>query len=125
MCSSDLVMDRCNLTVLETPGQEDTPEFLAGHQVEIVASLPCYLEDNVNTQRGKGVFDASIRALRKLNALGVALEAEAVFKLANCAAPGRPHVGRALVQAGLCATLDESFDRFLKNNICISINYCS
>ena len=68
------VMDRCNLTVLEQPGQEDTAEFLAREQVEIVASLPCYLEDNVNAQRGKGVFEGSIRALRKLNALGYGRE---------------------------------------------------
>jgi radical SAM/Cys-rich protein len=68
------VMDRCNLTVLEQPGQEDTAEFLASEQVEIVASLPCYLEDNVNAQRGKGVFDASIRALQRLNALGYGRE---------------------------------------------------
>jgi radical SAM/Cys-rich protein len=66
------VMDRCNLTVLERPGQEDTAEFLAGNGVEIVASLPCYLEENVDAQRGTGVFDASIRSLRKLNALGYA-----------------------------------------------------
>ena len=64
------VMDRCNLTVLEQPGQEDTAEFLAGEQVEVVASLPCYSEGNVDAQRGKGVFEASIRSLRKLNALG-------------------------------------------------------
>jgi radical SAM/Cys-rich protein len=64
------VMDRCNLTILEVPGQEDLAEFLAGQQVEIVASMPCYLEDNVDRQRGKGVFDASIRGLIKLNALG-------------------------------------------------------
>ena len=64
------VMDRCNLTVLEQPGQEDTAQFLAANRVEIVASLPCYLEENVDAQRGKGVFDASIRALRKLNGLG-------------------------------------------------------
>jgi radical SAM/Cys-rich protein len=64
------VMDRCNLTVLEQPGQEDTAEFLAGHGAEIVASLPCYLEENVDAQRGKGVFDASLRSLKKLNALG-------------------------------------------------------
>jgi len=64
------VMDRCNLTVLEQPGQEDTAEFLAANAVEIVASLPCYLEENVNAQRGDGVFASSIRALRKLNALG-------------------------------------------------------
>ena len=64
------VMDRCNLTVLEQPGQHDLAEFLAQHAVEVVASLPCYLEDNVDRQRGKGVFDASIRALQTLNALG-------------------------------------------------------
>ena len=66
------VMDRCNLTVLEQPGQEDTAQFLAANGVEIVASLPCYLEENVDAQRGKGVFDASIRSLKKLNALGYA-----------------------------------------------------
>jgi radical SAM/Cys-rich protein len=64
------VMDRCNLTILEVPGQEDTAEFLAAQQVEIVASMPCYLEDNVDRQRGKGVFDGSIRSLKRLNALG-------------------------------------------------------
>jgi len=64
------VIDRCNLTILEEPGQEGLAEFLAGHQVEVVASLPCYLKDNVDQQRGKGVFDASILGLRRLNALG-------------------------------------------------------
>src|SRR5215475_10884789 len=64
------VMDRCNLTILAVPGQEDLADFLAGHEVEIVASMPCYLEDNVDRQRGKGVFDDSIRGLQKLNALG-------------------------------------------------------
>ncbi len=64
------VIDRCNLTILEEPGQEDLGEFLAGHGVDVVASMPCYLEENVNAQRGKGVFDASIRGLRRLNALG-------------------------------------------------------
>ncbi|MBN1377898.1 MAG: arsenosugar biosynthesis radical SAM protein ArsS [Gammaproteobacteria bacterium] len=68
------IIDRCNLTVLEEEGQKDTAEFLAGKQVEIVASLPCYLEDNVNAQRGNGVFQTSIKALQKLNALGYAKE---------------------------------------------------
>jgi radical SAM/Cys-rich protein len=63
-------MDRCNLTILSEPGHEDLAGFLAAHQVEVVASLPCYLEDNVDRQRGKGVFSASIAGLRKLNALG-------------------------------------------------------
>ena len=64
------VMDRCNLTILNEPGHEDLADFLAAHRVEVVASLPCYLEDNVDRQRGKGVFAGSIVALRKLNALG-------------------------------------------------------
>ncbi len=64
------VMDRCNLTILEVEGQEDLAAFLAAQQVEIVASLPCYLEDNVDAQRGRGVFEASLRGLRRLNALG-------------------------------------------------------
>jgi len=68
------VMDRCNLTILEEPGHEDLASFLAAQRVEIVASLPCYLEENVDRQRGKGVFEISIRALRRLNALGYGCE---------------------------------------------------
>lgn len=64
------VMDRCNLTILQEPGQEDLAGFLAAERVEIVASLPCYQEGNVDRQRGKGVFDKSLRALARLNALG-------------------------------------------------------
>ena len=64
------VMDRCNLTVLLEPGKEALPAFLGAHQVELVCSLPCYTRDNVDRQRGRGVFDLSIRALRRLNALG-------------------------------------------------------
>jgi radical SAM/Cys-rich protein len=64
------VIDRCNLTVLLLPEQAGLAEFLAGEQVEITASLPCYLEKNVDQQRGKGVFAASLLALRCLNALG-------------------------------------------------------
>jgi len=64
------VLDRCNLTILEQPGQEDLADFLAANRVGVVASMPCYLEDNVDRQRGDGVFQGSIRALRKLNAAG-------------------------------------------------------
>jgi radical SAM/Cys-rich protein len=64
------VIDRCNLTILEEPGQQDLAAFLAGNQVEVVASMPCYLEDNVDRQRGDGVFAKSIRGLRLLNSLG-------------------------------------------------------
>ncbi len=64
------VIDRCNLTVLLTPGQADTAQFLADNKVKIVASLPCYLKDNVDSQRGDGVFEDSLEALRLLNRLG-------------------------------------------------------
>jgi radical SAM/Cys-rich protein len=68
------VIDRCNLTILSEPGQEDLAAFLAEHRVEVVASMPCYLEDNVDKQRGKGVFTRSIDGLRTLNALGYGKE---------------------------------------------------
>jgi len=64
------VIDRCNLTILSEPGHEDLARFLADNQVEVVASLPCYTEDNVDEQRGNGVFNASISGLQQLNALG-------------------------------------------------------
>jgi radical SAM/Cys-rich protein len=75
------VIDRCNLTILFEPGQEDLAQFLADQGVEIVASLPCYLEDNVDRQRGTGVFDKSIRALQRLNALGYGREARLPLSL--------------------------------------------
>ena len=64
------VIDRCNLTILFEPGQDSLAKFLARQQVEIVASLPCYSIEDVDKQRGEGVFDKSILALQKLNALG-------------------------------------------------------
>ncbi len=64
------VIDRCNLTILREPGFETLAEFLAAHQVEVSASLPCYSQENVDKQRGEGVFEVSIASLRQLNALG-------------------------------------------------------
>lgn len=64
------VIDRCNLTILFEPGQEDLAEFLAEQGVQVVASLPCYSMDNVDKQRGAGVFDKSMAGLQRLNALG-------------------------------------------------------
>src|SRR5262249_30142651 len=64
------VMDRCNLTILEVTGQDDLAQFLAAEQVEIIGSLPCYLKNSADAQRGKGVFEASIRGLKKLNEVG-------------------------------------------------------
>ncbi len=68
------VIDRCNLTILSEPGQDTLAQFLAQHRVTVVASLPCYLEENVDRQRGQGVFERSIRGLRDLNALGYGVE---------------------------------------------------
>ena len=70
------VIDRCNLTILLDPGYEELPEFLAKHKVEIIASMPCYTPENVNMQRGEGVFDGSIAALQLLNSLGYGIEPE-------------------------------------------------
>jgi radical SAM/Cys-rich protein len=64
------VMDRCNLTVIFEPGKNSLPEFFKRHQVELICSLPCYSEENVDRQRGKGTFDLSIRALQCLNEIG-------------------------------------------------------
>ena len=68
------IIDRCNLTILLEPGYEDLSEFLANNKVEIIASMPCYSAENVNAQRGDGVFDGSIAALQLLNSLGYGID---------------------------------------------------
>ena len=91
------VIDRCNLTILFEPGQEDLAGFLAAQEVEIVASLPCYLEDNVDRQRGAGVFDKSIRALQRLNALGYGRDEKLPLSLVyNPQGPSLPPPQQAL-----------------------------
>jgi radical SAM/Cys-rich protein len=91
------VMDRCNLTILEQPGQEDLAEFLAANRVEVVASMPCYLQDNVEAQRGKGVFDGSIRGLKALNALGYGRDLGLILNLVyNPQGPSLPPAQAAL-----------------------------
>ncbi len=109
------MIDRCNLTILEEPGHEDLAEFLAQHQVEVVASLPCYLEENVDAQRGKGVFTKSISALQKLNALGYGkgnknLKLTLVY---NPQGPNLPPPQQALEQDyhKFLANYDVSFDQ--------------
>ncbi|NQV38055.1 MAG: arsenosugar biosynthesis radical SAM protein ArsS [Candidatus Marinimicrobia bacterium] len=87
------VIDRCNLTVLFEPGQQDTAEFLMDHKVQIVCSLPCYTEANVDQQRGKGVFGKSIEGLLMLNALGygipgTGLELDLVYNPGGASLPG-------------------------------------
>jgi radical SAM/Cys-rich protein len=95
------VIDRCNLTVFYVEGKGYLPEFLRDHQVEIIASLPCYLESNVDAQRGKGVYAKSIEALRWLNRLGYGqpgsgLELNLVY---NPLGPSLPPPQQALEQA--------------------------
>ncbi|MFQ5416338.1 MAG: arsenosugar biosynthesis radical SAM (seleno)protein ArsS [Myxococcota bacterium] len=90
------VIDRCNLTVFDQPGQEDTPEFLANQGVRVIASLPCYTTENVERQRGRGVFARSIAALERLNALGygrgdVSRALELVYNPQGASLP--PHQG--------------------------------
>ncbi|MBI5771212.1 MAG: arsenosugar biosynthesis radical SAM protein ArsS [Verrucomicrobia bacterium] len=86
------IIDRCNLTILLQPGYEDMAQFLAAQRVEIVASMPCYSPENVNAQRGDGVFEASIEALRRLNAIGYgidpALPLHLVFNPVGAKLPG-------------------------------------
>ncbi|MBI4115177.1 MAG: arsenosugar biosynthesis radical SAM protein ArsS [Candidatus Omnitrophica bacterium] len=109
------VIDRCNLTVLFVPGQEDLDTFLADHQVEIVASLPCYLKENVDKQRGKGVFDESIKALLKLNELGYGKEGSNLI-LSLVYNPVGPHLPPAQDQ------LEEDYKERLKEDWGIVFN---
>ena len=75
------VIDRCNLTVFYEDGMSDLPDFLARHQVEVVASLPCYQEENVDKQRGRGTFSKSVEALKRLNGLGYGKKKEFILNL--------------------------------------------
>lgn len=91
------VMDRCNLTILSEPGQEDLADFLASERVEVVASMPCYLAGNVERQRGKGVFDRSVHGLKRLNALGYGRDPSLVLNLVyNPQGPSLPPAQAAL-----------------------------
>lgn len=108
------VIDRCNLTILDEPGYGDLAEFLAAEKVHIVASLPCYLEDNVDRQRGKGVFDTSIRMLQKLNGLGYGRSPDLPLHLVfNPQGPTLPPSQSALKAA---------YDRFLGERFGIHFN---
>lgn len=104
------VIDRCNLTILDEPHQETLAEFLADENVHIVASLPCYSQDNVDKQRGAGVFEKSIRGLQRLNALGYAQdESTLVLDLVfNPQGPVLPPPQSAL-EADYKRLLDENF----------------
>jgi radical SAM/Cys-rich protein len=104
------VIDRCNLTILSEPGYEDLADFLAEQGVEVTASLPCYSRENVDRQRGEGVFNASIVGLQKLNALGYGAEGSGlVLNLVyNPQGPNLPPAQAAL-EASYKAHLAEDF----------------
>lgn len=110
------VLDRCNLTILNEPGYADLAPFLAANGVEIVASLPCYLEENVDAQRGKGVFARSIAGLRSLNALGYA-KPESGLTLNLVYNPQGPTLPPAQM------SLEPDYKVFLKNNYDIEFNH--
>jgi len=109
------VMDRCNLTILEEPGQEDLAEFLAAQDVEVVASLPCYSQANVDGQRGKGVFAASIRGLQRLNALGYGRRDDGL-RLSLVYNPGGPFLPPAQ------AALEGEYKQRLREDFSIEFN---
>ncbi|MCW9023406.1 MAG: arsenosugar biosynthesis radical SAM protein ArsS [Gammaproteobacteria bacterium] len=109
------VMDRCNLTVLLEPGQEELAEFMAQHQVEVFASLPCYQEENVDAQRGKGVHATSIEAIKKLNECGYGLN-DTNLQLNFVYNPGGPFLPPAQGQ------LETDYKRELKTKYGIVFN---
>lgn len=109
------VIDRCNLTVLHEPGHEDTADFLAQHKVEVVASLPCYLEENVDGQRGDGVFQTSIAAIKLLNISGYGIEGSGL-ELNLMYNPLGPHLPPAQCQ------LEQDYKRELKTRYGIVFN---
>jgi radical SAM/Cys-rich protein len=110
------VIDRCNLTILFEPGQEDTAEFLAEQGVKVVASLPCYTRENVDAQRGKRVFERSIAALRRLNELGYArpgngLALDLVYNPLGPSLPPDQSTLEATYRSELREMFDIEFDR--------------
>jgi len=109
------IIDRCNLTILEEDNQEDLAEFLAENKVEVVASLPCYSQDNVDKQRGKGVFNKSISGLQQLNSLGYGKENSGLI-LNLMYNPG----GAFLPPAQ--ATLEADYKEKLRNDFDIEFN---
>ncbi len=113
------VMDRCNLTVIFEPGKEYLPEFFKRHRVELVCSLPCYSEENVDKQRGKGTFALSIRALQKFNELGYG-EPDSGLTLNLVYNPVGPHLPPPQEK------LEQDYKRTLKEQFGIEVNrlYC-
>lgn len=113
------VIVRSNLTIYFESGFEDIPEYCAKHQTRIVASLPCYLEDNVDKMRGNGVYDASIRALQWLNKLGYAQDPNLILDLVFN--PQVPHTEKFSLTPNQ-STLQQDYKRFLKEHFDVEFN---
>jgi radical SAM/Cys-rich protein len=115
------VMDRCNLTVIFEPGKEYLPEFFKDHAVELVCSLPCYSRENVDKQRGKGTFDASIRALQILNQIGYGQsDSKLVLNLVyNSVGPHLPPP-QAQLEQDYKRILGEQFGIFFNHLFCLT-----
>jgi radical SAM/Cys-rich protein len=110
------VMDRCNLTVIFEPGKEYLPEFFRRHEVELVCSLPCYSQENVDKQRGKGTFDASIRALQRFNEIGYGhRDSSLILNLVYN--PVGPHLPPSQAQ------LEQDYKRILREQFSIVFNH--
>jgi radical SAM/Cys-rich protein len=110
------VMDRCNLTVIFEAGKEYLPEFFKRNEVELVCSLPCYSKENVDKQRGKGTFDASIQALQRLNEIGYGqVDSELVLNLVYN--PVGPHLPPPQAQ------LEQDYKRILREQFGIVFNH--
>lgn len=113
------VIVRSNLSIYFESGFEDIPEYCAKHQTRIVASLPCYLEDNVDKMRGNGVYDASIRALQWLNKLGYAQDPNLILDLVFN--PQVPHTEKFSLTPNQ-STLQQDYKRFLKDHFEVEFN---
>jgi radical SAM/Cys-rich protein len=114
------VMVRSNLTIFFEPGFEDLPEYFAKHQVKVVASLPCYLEENVDKMRGKGVYNDSIRAIQWLNRLGYGRNPELILDLVyNPALPFSENFSLPPNQG----KLERDYKKFLKEHFDIDFDH--
>jgi radical SAM/Cys-rich protein len=114
------VIVRSNLTIFFEPGYEDLPEYFAAHQVRVVASLPCYLEDNVDKMRGQGVYNESIRALQRLNQLGYGCDSQRRLDLVyNPPIPTAEPFSLTPSQQGL----EQAYRAYLKEHFGIVFNH--
>jgi len=113
------IIVRSNLTIFFEPGFADLPEFFARHQVRVVASLPCYLPDNVDSMRGQGVYDGSIRAIQQLNACGYGTDPNLILDLVyNPPIPQDENFRLTPSQAGL----EGDYKAYLAENFDIAFN---